>query len=417
MEEINNDQDNLNKVDYESIVRDSLAKIKKIDTLYKKIFEGEETESIAKEIEETLISIKEKYEHLLGQDEKGQTLFGNLNLKIEEIGRYHEELVLDDNSIKSSVEAAQKGIADFFIFLFGDEEIKGKESEVKIAIEKIINFHGELTSEKGYENLVTTAVNRIKKLDSELFDIAETETQSKVDKLTESIDTISEFREKIEKEINPLIEETKKEIKTKSNEIGSLLSNATAKTLGEGYLESMQRHGFIGLKNNKIDNVTIFKWLNINFSNFINYLLFIGPLLLIGFIFIEPNFVNEFLNIQELGGSKLDGFEYLIYKISLSIPLLWISWYGQRNISHRKRLFEEYNHKLRVVQMYLLFISEENSYTLDKKEELEKILLEVIKRNPSEVYGKDETMLDKLNDLIKSYRGIDDNKEKEEKEN
>jgi len=59
-------------------------------------------------------------------------------------------------------------------------------------------------------------------------------------------------------------------------------------------------------------------------------------------------------------------------------------------------LFEEYNHKLRVVQMYLMFATKKESYPLDARDELETTLIEVIKRNPSEVFGRDETILDKF---------------------
>ncbi len=139
----------------------------------------------------------------------------------------------------------------------------------------------------------------------------------------------------------------------------------------------------------------------------VNYGLFIIPLITIGIIFVEPNFVKKFIT-ESIGGASLVGTQYILYKISVSIPLLWISWYGQRNISHRNRLFEEYNHKLRVVQMYLLFISKEKSYDLADITRLEKILLDVIERNPAEVYGKDETMLDKIIEFIKAKKGIVD---------
>lgn len=52
--------------------------------------------------------------------------------------------------------------------------------------------------------------------------------------------------------------------------------------------------------------------------------------------------------------------------------------------------------------MYMLFTSQKNSYPLSKPTfgRLEKELMETIARNPSEVYGKDETLIDKLTDMF-----------------
>src|SRR5690606_24381137 len=95
-------------------------------------------------------------------------------------------------------------------------------------------------------------------------------------------------------------------------------------------------------------------------------------------------------------GTTFTGLEFTIYKTAISVPLLWVAWFGQKNISQRRRLFEEYNHKLRVVQMYIMFTASSGSYPLKKVADLEDALLEVIKTNPAEHLGKGETMLDNM---------------------
>lgn len=407
-ETTNNSENTFNKQEFNSFVKDALSKIETIKESYKKLFEAEEgKQSIVTEIESNLNNLKKEYENLFNNNESGVSKILEINTKLEEIKNYHKELLDGDKSIKSDIKESQDKITEFYIYLFGGENIEGEEKKIKEAIEKILTFHTDLTKEDGYQKLVEDAHKRIIDLHDELFSTGELEEESKVEKLNKEIQNISEFNTKVESEIKGFLNETKVDIETKANEINSLLSNATARTLAQGYLESMQNHGFIGLQKD-LNKVIFFKWLVNITVNFLNYLLFISPLVLIGFIFVEPEFVKNFLGVSSLGGANLVGVEYVFYKISVSLPLLWISWYGQKNISHRKRLFEEYNHKLRVVQMYLLFISKENSYQLnaDKMIELEEILLSIIKRNPSEVYGKDDTMLDKIIEFTKASKGI-----------
>lgn len=408
MEETNNNSESFNKAEFDSFVKQALSQIKKINEAYQRVFEArDEKESIISEIESRLEDVKQKYEHLFSTNEAGLSRVAELNTQIDQIKNYHKELLEGEGSIKSDIKESQDKITDFYVYLFGGSEgAEGQEQKVKSAIEDILKFHEEVTKENGYQKTVEDSHKRIMELYDELFSTSELEDESKSDQLKKEVDNISQFNTKIESEIKGFISDTEKDIKTKAEEINSLLSNATAKTLGQGYLESMENHGFIGLKNNKLTKEVVFKWFYNGFINLLNYCLFIIPLVLIGFVFIEPEFVNNFLSVNDLGGSRLEGTQYILYKISVSLPLFWISWYGQRNIAHRKRLFEEYNHKLRVVQMYLLFISKENSYSITQMTNLEHILLEAIYRNPAEVYGKDDTVIDKIIEAIKANKGI-----------
>lgn len=408
MEETNNNSENFNKEEFNSFVKDALSQIKKINEAYQKFFEVPEgKESIISEIERRLEDVKQKHEHLFLTNEAGLSRVAELNTQIDQIKNYHKELLEGDNSIQSDIKESQDKITDFYVYLFGgSEDVEGQEQKIKSVIEDILKFHEEVTKENGYQKAVEDSHKKIMELYDDLFSVSELENESKSDKLKKEIDNISQFNTKVESEIKEFISDTEKDIKTKAEEINSLLSNATAKTLGQGYLESMENHGFIGLKNNKLTKEAVFKWFYNGFVNLLNYCLFIIPLVLIGFVFIEPEFVKKFLSVSDLGGSKLEGTQYILYKISVSLPLFWISWYGQRNIAHRKRLFEEYNHKLRVVQMYLLFISKENSYSITQMTNLENILLEIIARNPAEVYGKDDTVIDKIIEAIKANKGV-----------
>lgn len=80
---------------------------------------------------------------------------------------------------------------------------------------------------------------------SDLFDAEEGE-KSKVDDLEEKMKSVADFQTKINDEIAPSIKKQREDlaklnvdVETKRKEVGALLSDATAKSLANGYLESM----------------------------------------------------------------------------------------------------------------------------------------------------------------------------------
>lgn len=408
------------KEEIEKFVKDTLPSIKIISDWYKKFFESSNSDTIIiTEIEQKMESIKKEYEDLFViTNETGETKITELDSKFSAIKNFHAQLLDGEGSISARIKEAQNKINEFFQYLFGIEGVDGEEKKIKQTIKEITDFHIELTQEGGIKQKVFDAHKEIVEKHEELFKEAEGSI-SKSRELADVIEKIESFNKKIDAEINPDAEKFRNELKrlevdyqTKSKEIGSLLSDATARTLAEGYLESMHIYGNVGLKNllrnkSKRNNTAeiIFQWFSNSVINVFNYILFITPLVLIAFVFIEPGFVKKMLVVDALGGTKLDGIHYIFYKISVSVPLLWVTWHGQRNIFQRKRLFEEYNHKLRVVQMYLLFSSKDNAYELAKKTELEDILLQVVGRNTSKIFGKDETMLDKIVEFVRALRG------------
>lgn len=398
-----------NNAELKTFIEDSLSEIEKINNSYIKFFENPNEQGVLliSEIETKIEEIKSKYIDLFGGVEGVSSKIAELDKNIIAIKNYHKELLDGSESIKADIEDSQGKITDFYTLLFGDDgNNKGQEEIVKSAITLITNFNSELNKDGGIKVVVENARDAIIKAHTELFSVDDT-NPGKYPALTKVIDDIETFKKQIEEKISPYITEKQeeitkieKDIKTKGNEIDSLLSKATARTLAEGYLESMGIYGYIRYKNtnkdsNKLEKVICF--LNNTFSliknflvNLLNYILFISPLIIIGLVFAKPDLINEIFKIKNINDVGSMSSQYW-YKISISTPLLWISWFGQKNISQRKRLFEEYNHKLRVVQMYLLFISNNNSYALEKEKmgKLETILLGVIERNPCKFLGKD----------------------------
>lgn len=295
----------------------------------------------------------------------------------------------------------------------------GQEAKLKAAFQSIISFDEDLNkADVGYRIKIESAKSEILSAYEEIFAKDKKSNISKIDIFNQHITQANEFHEKVQNEVSPFLEEKQKYIKeitddiqVKRGEIDSLLSETTVKALNQGYREAMQIYGDPvygrsqagwwngakhGLKNAARSIKHFIKFLG-------SYVLFIGPLLVIGWLFVSNGWQN-ILDVAKDGTVKFSGTEYIFYKLTIALPLLWVSWYGQKNIAHRKRLFEEYNHKLRVVQMYMLFITQDNTYTLstESRAKLEDTLLATIERNPSEVYGKDDTLLDKLIDFFRS---------------
>ncbi|MEF2174848.1 MAG: hypothetical protein V3575_00125 [Candidatus Absconditabacteria bacterium] len=404
-----------NKDELWKFVKESLVLIGEINSFYKELHEGSsEKESIIKSIEDSYNKIKENYDDLFTPDSAGITKILEIQNKIKEIKDYHKELVNGEDSIKTDIEDSQKHITEFYNFLFGDEE---NEKIVKASIKEIEEFYKKLIEgedsiksdiERIYESFTTKY--------SELFEVENESEESVIEKLEGQIKNVDDFNNKITNEIIPSIEKQQNDLKTlnadidiKKKELSALLSDATAKSLAEGYLESMYEYS----SKKKLDfnnmELKLWKWNLISnfciifynslfrFSNTIfTYIIFMVPLAIIVYLFSQHDIMNSLIENLSSSGTKPTISELIIFKGLISVPLLWISWFGQKSISQRKRLFEEYNHKYRVVQMYIMFISNEKSYTLQQTQELENALLEVIKNNPAVHLGKGETMIDRI---------------------
>lgn len=414
-------ENTFNKEEFDSFVKDALNQIKKISEAYKKLFEAPEgQQSVVAEIETRLEDTKQKYEHLFSTNEAGLSRVAELNTQIEEIKKYHQELISGETSIQSDIKESQDKITDFYIYLFGSSDgVEGQEQKVKSSIESILNFHTDLTKEEGYKKAIEEAHKEIIEAHNDLFSEDE-EGTSKISLLNKDIEQIKTFRGTLESDIEPFIKETKDDINAKRRDVAALLDGATGGSLVEGFLKSKKEYK--QEPDYKKLNGSVWENISAIFSNFaafifsvltilVDYTLFIFPLLLSVFIFIQPDWVVSIVGIrsQEATISDFLGGLNFYGRLIISLPLWWISWFGQRSISHKRRLAEEYNHKAQVTKMYLNFVSKEteNSYPLeaDAKNTLHDELIKVIARHPGQVYGKDETMLDKVIQLVYAGRG------------
>lgn len=403
------------------LLNEAIGEINKIHDLYDQFFkEADGSPSRLNQIEQKLTTINNKFADLF--EGVSPTRIEAAENALEEIRTYHAELLEGKESIKADIKDSQDKITAFYNKLFsksdGTTADGGQEKKVNDAVKSITDFDALLNADTtGYKSRVEVAKADILAAHSSLFGRDKKSNKTKVELLDEQISGTHEYYERVQKEIKPYIESKQTEIeqvstdiRSKQSEVDSLLSKTTVKTLQQAYMEAMRIYGDpvygkFPTTGRLKQLVFIVGCIYQAFKHFIKFLgsyaLFIGPLILIGGLFLVN--IKDIFGIDiPTGNVKFNGTEYIFYKLTIALPLLWVSWYGQRSISHRKRLFEEYNHKLRVVQMYMLFTAQEGTYSLEAKtrKTLEVTLLETIARNPSEVYGKDETMLDKLIDIF-----------------
>jgi hypothetical protein len=417
------------------MLNSAVGEINQIHELYDQFFASVDgNPSYLANIETKLATITTKYTAIFEANSPNKV--EEIEQALEKVKAYHAELLEGTDSIKADIEDSQKTITDFYNKLFsksdGTAEDGGQKTILENAIKSITDFDSLLNnSATGYKFSIESAKSEILKAHSELFAKAKGTGKSASDLLNEKIAETTKFHEEVKGEIVPFLKEQKTDItkiatdiKNKQAEVDSLLSNATVNTLAQGYAESMQTYGspIRGKFPQRGEWKRTFYILSLLWSQpvyFIkflaSYFLFIGPLAAIGALFVVNN--TSIFGI-DLATKSIDfsGTEYILYKLTIALPLLWVSWFGQRSISHRKRLFEEYNHKLRVVQMYMLFTAQKETYTLSDKamESLQEELLKTIGKNPSQVYGKDETMIDKLISIFsnrKNNRGNSQNDE------
>lgn len=222
-----------------------------------------------------------------------------------------------------------------------------------------------------------------------------------------------EATEKIQKFHGQLDSEIKPDIQTTRNELSGLLGSATLATLASAYQEAKIEYSrapeksykglkFFGLVFTFLYNTI---WRNLDFL--FSYAFFVLPLLAICLVFLYEGTAKVVLDALTISNTIPTAAELIYIKTIISLPLIWLAWYGQRNISQRKRMFEEYNHKLRVVQMYTLFTSDQTSYQLEveNNKKMESLLIDTIGHNASKVFGMDETILDKIKEIIRAHRG------------
>ena len=190
-----------------------------------------------------------------------------------------------------------------------------------------------------------------------------------------------------QKSMNDLLKKTREEAETLKKElekeIRSLLPGAGAAGLASTYSQAKARYGDIPYAG---DTKGIWGWvkslgffLKSNTRSFLNYLFFIGPLL-----FLVLYFLGLFDGPLSIDPEEDLTMETLFLRFLISTPLIAISFFGWSSIRLQRRLYEEYNHKQRVMQLYHSFMEQVNKEgTEEHKQKLLSIMLKTVSDKPA----------------------------------
>ena len=414
-------------------VKESLVLINEINNFYKKYFEertfndGTLGKSILSEVEDRINKISNLYQkYFIDEDDNTwNSMVSDVQDFIGNIKKYHEELLEWTDSIQNSIKCSYNKIEELYAYLFSKVILEEDEDythdwfvEGDIRSEKLKKYIADLKSsyekiewsENGYRQAIESFYDYLYKKGSNWISNAE---KTKTD-----IATIQNFRDKDYDRIVWEIEQAKRDV-------NSLVNAATAGSLVEWYEKSKSEYKLtdwsferihvssesweltplwefliiLGKVSRNFERIFLYYW-----AQLLNYALFILPLLSSVIVFIQPELFSR-LGIDIKSTSDWNELSFL-NRLIISIPLRWISLFWQRNISQRKRIAEEYNHKIQVLKMYLNFTTNDSQYLLDEtiKQELQKEVLEVIKRRPGDIYWKDESMFDKVISFFKILR-------------
>ncbi len=408
------------KAELTELIRTSLTQLNEIDGLYRKYFESNGADpSVLNDIESKVKEIKDQYAIIFPGGPGTPAISSEIETKYQEIKEYHKELLVgsaEEVSVKADIEDSQEKITAFYNQLFGKDPGQHKAKDIE-------DFYERLTSTDGIESETERISKLINDKYSELFEKNVKTKKSLIEELEDGISKADQYKKYIDDELQPLIDEKQsriddidKDIKIKQGNVDALLSNATAKSLTQGFAESKAEYlNGVPKRYKKLaswkDAKGIFSNVGVFFYNvllrylpsLLNYILFITPLVAIVFIFTDKDLADIVLKSLSVdAANSFNRVEAIYAKTIISIPMIWIAWYGQRNISQRKRLREEYNHKYRVLQVYLMFLTGQETYTLsvENRDALEKIVLATVNDNPAQHLGKSETYMDNAKNSI-----------------
>ena len=278
------------------------------------------------------------------------------------------------NAINNSTTSAQNNLTESEKISASLKQGQADAEEIKSEID---TFHREI---KELYNLLLTDT---KGEEGQDVDTQDEEGQSA--KLSIK-NQILKTQEQIE-EINLQTKSDFSELKdTLEKEIRSLLPEAGSAGLSSAYFEAKARYGPIPYEEkvhgsgHKARFLHSFK--NIWRGGLMNYIAFIAPLLFLTYYYV--GFIGDSTK-DEITLSTI------LLRFLLATPLAAISFFGWSSIKLQRRLYEEYNHKQRVMQLYVSFTDKiEEAGANEQKEKLIAIMLKTVADKPTPAMTEEE---------------------------
>lgn len=335
-------------------------------------------QSTTKRFEGIREQAQKKSEELQTQQDQLQQKINTANESyktLEGLIKQLEEVKTQSQKLKEDVEADAKAIKDV------SNNLQSLEADAK---GKHDNLQNQQNALNGKIKQIDQQHQRIQQLSQKLFEdkkdengtVTEQCVESKINTLHEQLNTEIDDAQKERKNLTQQFAELKDTLEA---EIRSLLPNAATAALAHGYVESKSRYGSLPYdekaQTRKSWYGKLWHYIKGNFPNFLNHAFFFAPLVVMAVLFIEL--------YQDIQNPDLNE-TVLLFRALIAIPLAVMSWFGWKAISLNRRLYEEYNHKQRVMQLYHGFKKEVDKHGDEEMQKaLMAIMLDVVKDKPS----------------------------------
>ncbi len=312
-------------------------------------------------------SLNTKIESLQTQIQETENLKSRLDNVLGEIQSIKDSADQNKNGVNEDIQAINQTKLDFENLrnqaqtLHHDLQARQTDAQAKIdeiysINTKIVELHDDLLVDNRDEsNNVTERC-----VSTQIYDLFE-----EMKKLS---DEMKKDRANIKTETDNLKASLEKEIR-------SLLPEAGAAGLSSAYVQSKSKYGYIPYDGNFMTWGNARHFIKSYVPTLSYYLMFIAPLG--GMVWL---FVDLFKDLQ----SNEINEKVMIFRVLIALPLAVISLFGWSSIRLSRRLYEEYNHKQRVMQLYHSFKAEiDNEGTEDHKKALLSIMLKAVDDKPS----------------------------------
>lgn len=319
-----------------------------------------------------------------------QGTIDELGSKLEQANELNEEISgvhVDSLSKQGTIEDTHKKTTESLEKIKQDQKhfegLKNETDEIQVVLQ------GKQQEAKNKVEEVTTLHSSVTDLHNELFkgttdengevvkESLETKIHNLVDDAEKQYQEAKSDRGQTQKEFAELRKELEKEIR-------SLLPRAGAAGLSSAYFDAKSKYGATPLDTESTGLKYAVEYfvhvIKNNAVSALHYTMFVAPLLIMTVILFDL-----FHDIQNTNIST----EVLLLRVLISFPLVAISVFGWSSIRLSRRLFEEYNHKQRVMQLYHSFKREVDSHGKEEHQQaLLSIMLKAVDDKPSLVMQK-----------------------------
>lgn len=330
------------------------------------------------------------HSELSSQQATLQNQITDIQSKLANLNNLEKELV----ALKESAQTSQSEAVT------ANQTIQGQQQTFQTSIDQTNQKLNELNEKQG---ILESAINNIEAKNAEINGLYKTlflesrgSDNRQLPSFKAQIDNFKELCKAIYEEAKNDVSKQDMELKNFSAEqrskfdelykqlndkINSLLPGAGAAGLASSYYEAKMRYSTTNDLSSLDDDTSKkmkLKWYSF-FRQTIEYIfnmtLFIAPLVFLIKMFPDFHVPDSFAD---------NPYATLFYKVTLTIPFFVISSYGVLNVLKTKQLFEEYNHKQRVMQLYHGFKKEIDILgNPELKKKLLDVMLDVVKEKPS----------------------------------